>query len=130
MKQTDYPSYGYMVKNNATTLWEDWKGAASLSHPMLGSVDAWLYKHIGGLDYNRGKLTVRIPPRSLGITRAAAKYHSVYGEIEVSWEYTENVLDVVLEIPVGIETEYNVLGEKHTLFSGSHAFEHPLDQNQ
>ncbi|MBQ9358033.1 MAG: family 78 glycoside hydrolase catalytic domain, partial [Abditibacteriota bacterium] len=127
LKQTDYPSYGYMLANGSSTLWEDWEGSSSLSHPMLGSVDAWLYKRIGGLDYKAGKLTVRIPPAALGITRAKTKYQSIYGEIMVSWEYAENALDVELEIPVGIETEYHVLGEKHTLFSGHLAFEHPLE---
>ncbi|MBR4748057.1 MAG: family 78 glycoside hydrolase catalytic domain [Abditibacteriota bacterium] len=127
LKQTDYPSYGFMIQNRATTLWEDWWGGSSLSHPMLGSVDAWLYKRIGGLDYRSGHLTVRIPPASLGITKAETKYQSVYGEIRVLWEYTESALDVELDIPVGIETEYRVLDEKHTLPSGKHAFEYPLD---
>lgn len=36
----DYPSFGYMVKSGATTLWETFEGRDSLNHPMFG---AFLY---------------------------------------------------------------------------------------
>jgi alpha-L-rhamnosidase len=49
--RTSYPSWGYMIENGATTLWELWtkrEGPSmnSHNHPMLGSVGSWLYKAV------------------------------------------------------------------------------------
>jgi len=52
--QTTYPSWGYMLANGATTLWERWEhltGDAmnSHNHPMMGSVGSWFYKYVLGI---------------------------------------------------------------------------------
>ena len=52
--QETYPSWGYMLANGATTLWERWEYATggsmnSHNHPMLGSVDSWMYKYLAGI---------------------------------------------------------------------------------
>jgi alpha-L-rhamnosidase len=46
--QTTYPSWGFMMENGATTLWERWEHMTggqmnSHNHPMMGSVSAWFY---------------------------------------------------------------------------------------
>ncbi len=33
----EYPSFGYMVKSGATTMWETFEGKDSLNHPMFGA---------------------------------------------------------------------------------------------
>jgi alpha-L-rhamnosidase len=50
----DYPSWGYMVKHGATTIWELWNGdtanPAMNSHNhimLLGDLMAWFYQDIG-----------------------------------------------------------------------------------
>ncbi len=56
-----YPSWGYMVDNGATTLWERWDsyingegynkaGMNSLNHYSLGSCGEWLYSHVLGIN--------------------------------------------------------------------------------
>lgn len=59
VSSTTYPSYGYMFNNayeNATTLWELWDapfegpGMNSRNHIMYGSVGAWFYSHLAGID--------------------------------------------------------------------------------
>lgn len=52
--RTTYPSWGYMLANGATTLWERWEhltGDAmnSHNHPMMGSVGSWFYKYVLGI---------------------------------------------------------------------------------
>ena len=52
--QETYPSWGFMLANGATTLWERWElvtggGMNSHNHPMLGSVSAWFYRFIAGI---------------------------------------------------------------------------------
>ena len=58
-----YPSYAYMLKQGATSLWENFntdeemagengKRATSLNHHMFGSVSAWFVKYLGGIKFN------------------------------------------------------------------------------
>ncbi len=44
-----------MLANGATTLWERWElmngnGMNSHNHPMMGSVSAWFYKYLAGIN--------------------------------------------------------------------------------
>ncbi|MCX8171517.1 MAG: family 78 glycoside hydrolase catalytic domain, partial [Candidatus Bathyarchaeota archaeon] len=53
--QTTYPSWGYMIEEGATTIWERWEyltgpGMNSHNHIMFGSVDAWFYKALAGIN--------------------------------------------------------------------------------
>jgi alpha-L-rhamnosidase len=45
------PSWGWWIKNGATTLYENWpveaKSDASLNHIMFGEIGAWLFKALG-----------------------------------------------------------------------------------
>ena len=57
--KTDYPSWGYMIANGATTLWELWNkregpSMNSHNHPMFGSVGSWLYKALAGINLAPG----------------------------------------------------------------------------
>ena len=52
--QTTFPSWGYMIEQNATTVWEHWEymngpGMNSHNHPAFASVGSWLYRFLGGL---------------------------------------------------------------------------------
>jgi len=70
-QMTDYPSYGWMFTNeieNATTLWELWDspregpGMNSRNHIMFGTVSAWFYRHVAGINLN-GLEDILIRPR-------------------------------------------------------------------
>jgi alpha-L-rhamnosidase len=52
--QTSFPSWGFMIANGATTLWELWQQKTgpsmnSQDHAMFGSVGAWFYETLGGI---------------------------------------------------------------------------------
>jgi alpha-L-rhamnosidase len=54
--KTTYPSWGYMVANGATTIWELWNGNTadptmnSGNHVMLvGDLVIWLYEYVVGI---------------------------------------------------------------------------------
>ena len=58
LTQTEYPSWGYMIENGATTIWERWEkvdapgplaGMASHNHPMNGAVGVCFHKYLGGV---------------------------------------------------------------------------------
>jgi alpha-L-rhamnosidase len=54
--QTTYPSWGYMISQGATTIWELWNGNTtdpamiSMNHLMLlGGFSTWLYEDLAGI---------------------------------------------------------------------------------
>lgn len=90
-----YPSWGYMAKNGATTIWELWNGNTadpamnSGNHVMLlGDLLIWDMEYIGGISAAEpGFKTVQLKPYPVkGMTYANASYDSVAGVIESNWK--------------------------------------------
>jgi len=103
--QRDFPSYGYMLKQGATTLWETWKepDQNSWNHPMFGSVSEWFYQSVLGIqpDENAvGMDYVLINPSPVGdLTYARGHYQSVRGKIVVDWQKKTGALQIEVTIP-------------------------------
>ncbi len=106
--QTTYPSWGYMLANGATTLWERWEyetggSMNSHNHPMMGSVGSWLYKYIAGIlpDISNpgfGKFILKpYIPREL--QQGGASYQSVKGEIRSEWKKSKDRIEYKVQIP-------------------------------
>jgi alpha-L-rhamnosidase len=105
--QTTYPSWGFMLANGATTLWERWEyltGDAmnSHNHPMMGSVGSWFYKYVLGIipDFSHpgfAQFTVK-PYLMKELTFAEGELDTVKGTIQVSYRKQGNrfVLDVTV----------------------------------
>lgn len=91
--QIDFPGYGYMLENGATTLWEHWAGSDdvySQNHPMLGSVSEWFFKWLGGIrpaDDAYGFDRIIIQPQIVdGLKWVRSSYRSIRGKIVSDWE--------------------------------------------
>ena len=91
-----YPSWGYMIKNGATTIWELWNGDTadpamnSANHVMLlGDLLIWYYEDLAGIkcapDAVGFKKLVMEPVFPDGLDEVSASYGSVYGEIKSAW---------------------------------------------
>jgi len=91
-----YPSWGYMLSKGATTWWERWNGDTgdpgmnSYNHYAFGSVMAWAYRSVAGIDTNAEGAGYRelvvhplLDPR---VTHARGAYDSVYGRIVSDWD--------------------------------------------
>lgn len=92
-----YPSWGYMVKKGATTIWELWNGDTadpamnSANHVMLlGDLIIWYYEDLAGIkcapDAIAYKKLIMAPVFPEGLDRVSATYKSVYGEISSAWK--------------------------------------------
>jgi alpha-L-rhamnosidase len=90
-----YPSWGYMLSKGATTWWERWNGDSgesamnSFNHYAFGSVVAWMYRYVAGIDtapdapgFRRIVIHPRVDAR---MTAASGDYDSVYGRIATAW---------------------------------------------
>ncbi len=104
--QESYPSFGYMIKEGATTLWERWEklmggGMNSHNHVMFGSVDAWFYKYLAGLSpINAGWKKFKVKPYIVGdLNHVSSSITTVRGKISVSWEKASNAFKLNLSVP-------------------------------
>jgi alpha-L-rhamnosidase len=109
MTQTTYPSWGYMLANGATTVWELWQqkvGPAmnSQNHHMMGSVDAWLYEALGGINVDPehpGYRHILIEPQVIrDLTSVSATVGTVRGKVTSSWTHEPGVITLQVDIPV------------------------------
>jgi alpha-L-rhamnosidase len=106
ISSTTYPSYGYMFNNpyeNATTVWELWNAPLtgpnmnSRNHIMYGSVGAWFYSHLAGIDLSSDVITIR--PRMASeskkhlMSKLDCQLSTLYGIVHVS--YTRDEHDTV-----------------------------------
>ena len=101
--QRDYPGWGNMIANGATTLWETWaypESGPSQNHPMFGSVDEWFYKSLAGINASApGFKKIIIKPQPAELTWAKGSYRSVYGEIVSDWKKNGDTFELNVEIP-------------------------------
>jgi alpha-L-rhamnosidase len=112
--QTTYPSWGYMIENGATTLWELWQlrqGSSmnSHNHPMFGSVGAWLYKALAGINLDPTAVAfkkVRIEPQMVrDLFYASGSIDTLRGRVLSSWKRSEKSVCIDVTVPVGSEAE-------------------------
>jgi len=107
-----FPSWGYSIKNGATTIWERWDGWTedkgfqdpgmnSFNHYAFGSVGRWMFGTIAGIDTEGpGYKHIIIRPRpGGGFSFAKAGYESIHGKIESFWKIKNRTFTLNLTIP-------------------------------
>ena len=108
VNQKDFPGYGYMIENGATTLWESWKydeNTYSHNHPMFGSVSEWFYKGLGGIyaaadAVGFDRVIIRPDPVE-DLQWVRCSYQSVRGPVVSNWTREDDTFEMEIEIPGG-----------------------------
>ncbi len=108
--QRTFPGWGYMMENDATTLWESWKkpdNATTLNHPMFGSISEWFYRSVLGINAAAaGFQKILIKPQPAGdLTWAKGSYNSVRGAIVSDWKKDANSFRLHVSIPPNTTAE-------------------------
>ena len=114
LSQTEYPSWGFMLKNGATTIWERWEkvednpflaAMAALNHPMNGGAVVSLYKHLTGIapDENAPGFehTVFRPCLPDASDGASAELHTVRGTVAFRWKRETDGVSWEASVPDG-----------------------------
>lgn len=105
IKGPDFPSYGWMLDQGATSLWESFypDHRDSLNHHFWGDISAWFIKSIAGIDYNpdcRDTKRVDIRPNFIGDLDFAQAYHICpHGKISSSWRKNGDKAVIEITIP-------------------------------
>ena len=106
----DYPSWGYMIENGATTIWELWNGNTadpsmnSHNHVMLlGDLIIWFYEYLAGIQKDSNSVgfnKLHMQPHSIeGLNHVTASYHSMFGLIKSAWKKDNNSFEWNISIP-------------------------------
>ncbi|UCD27395.1 MAG: alpha-rhamnosidase, partial [Planctomycetota bacterium] len=109
--QKTYPSWGYMIENGATTIWELWNGNTadpamnSHNHLMLvGDLAVWFYEYLAGIKcdpQHPGFKHIIFQPVPVGdLTHAQASYKSIHGLIESKWQIENGHWHMNITVPV------------------------------
>jgi alpha-L-rhamnosidase len=113
---TTYPSWGYMTKNGATTIWELWNGNTadpkmnSQNHVMLlGDLLIWYYENIAGIKSSNKvvgfKEIIMNPDFVEGLSYVNASYESPYGVIASNWKKNQGKLHWNITIPANTSAQ-------------------------
>jgi len=110
----DYPSWGYMIGHDATTIWELWNGNTadpamnSGNHVMLvGDLAIWMYEYLAGIrgePESPGFRRVVLRPYPVGdLIEVQASYRSVRGLIESHWRLADGKFRWKVTIPPNVQ---------------------------
>ena len=109
-----YPSWGYMYRSGATTIWELWNGNTadpamnSGNHVMLlGDLILWEYEYLGGIRaLEPGYSKIQLKPYPIeGLDFVNCSYNSVSGRIESHWKREGNHFEWDIVIPANTTAE-------------------------
>ena len=125
-----YPSYGYMIQNEATTIWERFElkknpGMNSHNHPMYGAVGYFFYAYLAGVTpVEPGWREIRVAPvLPEGLCSVHAVVDSVRGPVSVRWSTRYGKRRLFLEIPFGMTAHVDFCGVHTAVGSGYYVFE-------
>ncbi len=132
LSQTEYPSWGFMIQNGATTMWERWEkvdsndfmaAMAAMNHPMNGGAAVSLHKYLAGICADEKKagfenIILRpIVPKEA--KRACASIETIRGKVSSGWEKMDDKIVYSFSIPSGTTADIYIKddskegGEEH-----------------
>lgn len=125
-----YPSWGYMLENGATTIWELWNGNTadpamnSRNHVMLlGDFLIWCYENVAGIKTDKSevgfKKIIMKPTFHKGLDFVRASTETLYGRISSEWKRVGNNLKWEIEIPANTSAvvTFPINSEGHILIN-------------
>ena len=131
LNRKEFPSWGYMIENGATTIWERWDsykkgegfndvGMNSFNHYSLGAVGEWFYSTIAGIAPcfdEPGFAKVRVAPRfDPSIPSCKTTFISPHGTIKATHAFTKD--GIFYEISTDGDSRFEFDFANHILKEG------------
>lgn len=107
LEKEDYPSFGYMFKCGATSIWERWENTTGIAmnshnHPMHGAFSVWYFKALAGIrpcdEAVTGYITIK-PDFVENLESAGADYRTAKGVVACSWKRSEGHIQLSVTVP-------------------------------
>jgi alpha-L-rhamnosidase len=123
----EWPSFGWMIKNGATTLPEGYKFTASNMHHFMGAVDNFFYRHLVGINSNEkspGFQNIVFRPQFVkAIDFAKGSYDSIYGTIKAEWhKLDKETYEYSITVPTNCNALVILPNETLKVKAGSYVF--------
>lgn len=107
----EYPGWGYMVRQGATTIWELWNGDTadplmnSGNHVMLlGDLVTWLFEDVAGIQPRRpGFAEITLRPHFV-FDAVTCEHRSIRGPIGSRWETAGGKVEWTVTLPPNVQT--------------------------
>jgi len=109
VNSTEYPGWGFMINQGATTIWETWEesdNTFSNCHPMFGTVTEWYYRWLSGIrpipEKPGFEEFILAPSTPKGLDSVNCTYYSPFGKIVSNWKKEQSgTYRYEMTIPVG-----------------------------
>ncbi|MBQ3078936.1 MAG: family 78 glycoside hydrolase catalytic domain [Clostridia bacterium] len=133
-EREEYPSFGYMLQNEATTVWERFElkkncGMNSHNHPMHASSYRFFYAYLLGAEPIQPawkEFTVK-PYIPSSLLSASGSIETPMGDIIVRWVKRYGEIHVYLTVPYGAKAKISLpWGENAEAGKGFHHWSHAL----
>ncbi len=115
INQKTYPGWNSMMEKY-TTVCEFWTLKQSKNHVMMGSIDAWFYKYIAGIqidETNPAFSTFIIRPNILaGLSKAEGKTETIRGTVSSKWNLESGKFTLEVLVPFNCKAKIFVPAEK------------------
>jgi alpha-L-rhamnosidase len=107
----DFPGWGHMIRQGATTLWEAWQEPNSLLHSSFLFIGAWFIHGVLGIQLDARypgfrRFVIRpgiVDPARL--TWARGHYDSIRGRIGVAWRWSSGRFELSVSVPPNTTAE-------------------------
>ena len=105
VSQKDYPGWGHLLRNGATTIGESWDEDSSLLHSSYLYVGAWFIHGVLGIQPDAAApgfkhFSIRpAPVDQPALTWARGDYDSSHGRIDVAWRRTGEDFELDVTVP-------------------------------
>jgi alpha-L-rhamnosidase len=132
LRRTEFPSWGYMLRQGATTMWERWNSDTagvqmnSFNHYAFGAVSSFLLRRVAGIDAAEpGFRRILVRPLAVsGLGRVHGTLDSPMGRIETRWSVTGDQCRLSVTVPANAMAEVHLAGTQATE-SGKAIQQHP-----
>jgi alpha-L-rhamnosidase len=111
----EFPGWGHMLEQGATTLWEHWKfsdNTFSHNHPMFGSVSQWFYNWLGGIEPAPDAVgfdRILLHPRFVdGLEWVSCRINTIRGPVVCNWKRIGKRVALTIEVPVNATAELSL----------------------
>ena len=131
LRQTTYPSIGYLFSLGATTFWECWGekelddkwGARSKNHPMQAAFVAWIHQGLAGINYSPDRKLILRPQFIDDPTLTEVK--ATHRGITSAWKNVGNHFNWHIELPPATTATAYTSAFERELSPGAHDIEVP-----
>jgi alpha-L-rhamnosidase len=135
--RTEMPSWGYMVENGGTTIWERWDGWVkgrgfqnpgmnSFNHYAIGAVGEWVWRPVAGINPDESEPGYRHfiirPIPGGGLSSARGEYRAITGTIVSHWRIEDGLFTLDVTVPCNTSATVYLPGCRagRTVGSGRH----------